>query len=182
MPSNIDLNNVKEKGLKGYSKAEIARDYKVSRQYITQYIKKYIPDWNIHYGKVVKNKKKEEEYYLKWGEKRNSDLYKSQREKFYRKKSNAIRIGYSWDIKFGEIKWNLVCPILGIELDYFAGSTQENSPSFDRIDNSIGYVKGNVQIVSWRANRIKNNGTSSEHRKIADYLDSLSTNEVESKV
>jgi hypothetical protein len=60
--------------------------------------------------------------------------------------------------------------LLGIELDYFAERTQENSPSFDRVDSSKGYVKGNVIVCSWRANRIKNDGTAEEHRKIYEFL------------
>jgi hypothetical protein len=34
-------------------------------------------------------------------------------------------------------------------------------------------VKGNVEVMSWRANRIKNNGTPEEHRKIANYLEKV---------
>ncbi len=72
------------------------------------------------------------------------------------------------------------CPILGLELNYnYIDSPKtgegriENSASIDRLDNSKGYVKGNVVVCSWRANRIKNNGNAEEHRKIADYLDRL---------
>lgn len=172
---------LKGMGLEGYSMSHIAREFGVSRQRIKQVVKKYIPDWNIYYGRVAKRKKKQEAYFQKWGEKQSSDLYNAQRIKYRGKKYNAIRSGYPWEIEFGDIKWNSICPILGIELDYFAENTQENSPSFDRVNNSIGYTKGNVQIVSWRANRIKNNGTAEEHRKIADYLDMLHTPVLDSK-
>jgi len=37
-----------------------------------------------------------------------------------------------------------------------------NSPSLDRIDNSKGYVKGNVIVVSWRYNSLKKDGTPAE--------------------
>ncbi len=64
------------------------------------------------------------------------------------------------------------CPILGIELDYAVSkSPSDNSPSLDRLDHSKGYVKGNVVLCSVRANRIKNNGSVEEHRKIADFME-----------
>lgn len=96
------------------------------------------------------------------------------KHKFTNKKSVAKnRDAQSWTIQFCDVKWNTHCPILGMELNYYAESRQENSPSFDRIDNTKGYVPGNVQIISWRANRIKNNGTSDEHFQIAKYLKSI---------
>ena len=61
--------------------------------------------------------------------------------------------------------------LLGIELDYFAEVRKEASASFDRVDNTKGYIPGNVLVISWRANRIKNDGTAQEHRQIADFID-----------
>lgn len=39
---------------------------------------------------------------------------------------------------------------------------QDNSASIDRIDNDKRYVKGNVWIISTKANRIKSNATLAE--------------------
>jgi hypothetical protein len=56
------------------------------------------------------------------------------------------------------------CPVFPwIRLEFRVGAErQDNSPSLDRIDNTKGYVKGNVRIVSWRANRLKGNATDEE--------------------
>lgn len=43
-------------------------------------------------------------------------------------------------------------------------------PSIDCIIPAKGYVPGNIAIISWRANRIKNNGTLEEHEQIAAWL------------
>lgn len=159
------IEEIKERLIKGESMAEIGRDVGLSRQRIKQMAVRQKIDV-MHQRK----KRKAAEYFLKWGEKDASDLYAACREKFRRKKSNAIHAGHEWTIQFGHIEWVKECPILGLTLDYFAETTQENSPSFDRLDPNKGYVPGNVQIVSWRANRIKNDGTSEEHERIAQYI------------
>ena len=65
------------------------------------------------------------------------------------------------------------CPILGIPIQCNIGkyTGQENkggrqhspdSKSLDRVDSTKGYIKGNVQIISWRANNLKGNATLEE--------------------
>jgi hypothetical protein len=70
-----------------------------------------------------------------------------------------------------------VCPILGERLEYldYLGRGHPSYASIDRIDPTLGYDSGNVHIISNRANRIKNNSTPEELRKIADYIDNVST-------
>jgi hypothetical protein len=180
---DAELDNIKKLGSDGKTMQEIADLYGVSRQRIKQIQLSHIPDWQENYGKFIRDQKRDQlvaeankAYLKKWGPQRGvipKDLYTSQRAKFSRKRTNALRIGYSWEIEFTDLDWVTHCPILGMELDYFASYAQENSPSFDRIDTTQGYVKGNVQLVSWRANRIKNDGTAEEHQLIADYLRNL---------
>jgi len=64
------------------------------------------------------------------------------------------------------------CPILGIELKFGKVDAENlgrigprgypNSPSIDRIDNTKGYTKENIMVVSWRANVLKSDGTPEE--------------------
>ena len=56
------------------------------------------------------------------------------------------------------------CPILGVPLEYDGLGDKESvhKPSLDRIDNSKGYVPGNVQVVSARANVLKRDATLEE--------------------
>jgi hypothetical protein len=63
-----------------------------------------------------------------------------------------------------------VCPVLGIPLIRGDGKRTDNSPSLDRIDNTKGYVKGNISVISNRANALKNNGSISEFEKIINYM------------
>jgi len=67
------------------------------------------------------------------------------------------------------------CPILGFPLEqhHGVGGMKFNSPTLDRIIPSLGYVPGNIQIISQRANVIKNDASAEEVRKVATYLEGL---------
>src|SRR5208283_1030773 len=56
------------------------------------------------------------------------------------------------------------CPILGIPLVSNTGhrGTKPNSPTLDRIKPVLGYVIGNIQVISSRANTIKNDASAEE--------------------
>ena len=68
-----------------------------------------------------------------------------------------------------------ICPVLGVKMTISElGSGDTNySPSFDRIYPKKGYVKGNIVIVSNKANRIKTDATVDEIRKVADFYEKL---------
>ena len=66
------------------------------------------------------------------------------------------------------------CPVLGIPLVLHKGEgkgPKYDSPSVDRIDSNLGYVKGNVRVISWRANTLKSNANYTEI--LALYADAL---------
>ena len=67
------------------------------------------------------------------------------------------------------------CPALGIPLkrNKHGKSGAPNSPSLDRIVPDRGYVKGNIRVISLKANMIKQNGTLAEIRKVADWFESV---------
>ena len=156
----------------GRKQIDIAREFNLTKQRICQIACQYHID-TIQIRQEIKFKNTQKDDVLKWGDKNTSDLYKVQRRKFTTKRCQSKHTGYEWTIQFGQIYWPAHCPILGLELNYFAESRMENSVSFDRTNNKKGYIPGNVKIISWRANRIKNDGTSEEHYKIAEYLDTL---------
>lgn len=93
--------------------------------------------------------------------------------------NNARRRAKAFGLEFGitvaDICIPTHCPILGIPLVTAAGcgigKNQDNSPSLDRIDNSQGYTKSNVHVISWRANRLKGNATLDELRRLYEYFE-----------
>ncbi len=55
------------------------------------------------------------------------------------------------------------CPLFyWVKLIVNDGLRQDNSPSLDRIDNSLGYTPNNIRVISYRANRLKSNATTEE--------------------
>lgn len=62
------------------------------------------------------------------------------------------------------------CPVLDIELQFNQGlASNDSSPSVDRIIPSLGYIPGNVVVVSRRANKIKNDANSHELLKVYNF-------------
>lgn len=62
------------------------------------------------------------------------------------------------------------CPALGIRLERGSGRTTDASPTLDRLDPSLGYVPGNVSVISLKANRMKSNGTLEEIEALAAWM------------
>lgn len=85
---------------------------------------------------------------------------------WYRAKRRAKENGRAFDIAVEDIYVPPVCPV-------FLVPFEENTPhsaSLDRVDSSKGYVKGNVQVLSTRANVLKNNATLSELERLVMYM------------
>lgn len=83
-----------------------------------------------------------------------------------RSKQNGIVL----DIKESDIVAESICPALNIPIFYDCSRLCDNSPSIDRIDNTHGYIKGNVRVISWRANAIKGDATIEELMKVREYM------------
>jgi hypothetical protein len=64
------------------------------------------------------------------------------------------------------------CPLLGIRLEpgKGTGGAKAASPSLDKIRPELGYVPGNVWVISHRANVIKSDATLSELRMLVERL------------
>lgn len=66
-----------------------------------------------------------------------------------------------------------VCPIFGTPFDMISKRRQPTSPTLDRTVPEKGYVKGNIAVISYKANRLKSNATPDELEMIAKYLRTL---------
>jgi len=82
----------------------------------------------------------------------------------------AKRKGLAFDITADDLIVPEFCPVLGVRLEPGNGLSP-NSPSVDRVDNSKGYVKGNVRVISTRANALKGDATPAEVQKLLAYME-----------
>ena len=92
-------------------------------------------------------------------------------------KQTAKRLGIPFDLEESDIIIPEICPIFGTTLIVHAASRRkENSASIDRIIPSLGYVKGNIVIISWRANRIKCDASLDEMKMLVKFYERLTKN------
>jgi hypothetical protein len=85
-------------------------------------------------------------------------------------KHRAKLAGITFSIKEEDIIIPEFCPVLGIKLERGV-KLQDASPSLDRFKPELGYVPGNVHVISLRANRIKSNATLEELRLVTRYVE-----------
>ena len=85
-------------------------------------------------------------------------------------KLRAKRQNVQYTITANDVVIPKVCPILGIPLAVKVGKGgAPNSPSLDKIDPELGYIPGNIQVISNLANRMKNNATLEQMIKLGKW-------------
>jgi hypothetical protein len=92
---------------------------------------------------------------------------------FYGVRRRARRDGIPFNLEPEDLKIPKRCPVLGLPLRRSSGRAAPNSPSVDRIIPRKGYVRGNVIVVSQRANELKRDATAAELRKLAKFYSNI---------
>jgi hypothetical protein len=91
-------------------------------------------------------------------------------------RGRAKRKGLPFDLDYPYLEsiWpdKNICPVLNIEMIPNLGcrGATYNSPTLDRIIPDKGYVKGNVIVISSRANQIKSDALPKEMYQVADFF------------
>jgi hypothetical protein len=85
-------------------------------------------------------------------------------------KSRAKTKKLPFNITLADIAIPGFCPILGIPLFRRAEKMGPNSPTLDRVIPAKGYVRGNIQVISQRANVMKNDASPAELKMFAAYI------------
>jgi hypothetical protein len=86
-----------------------------------------------------------------------------QKEICSRARKNARRRGLEYNLEHGDIVIPETCPYLKIKLSYNKKDSREPFYySVDRMDSSKGYVKGNVQIISFLSNTMKSEASTDQ--------------------
>ena len=153
--------DVLKQNLKTKTLQQIADDYGVSKQRLYQVMQKFGLSTNVRKRKSFLEGKGPKYYW-------------------FNKMMTAKNIPKEDRVRFlEEVELPDNCPMLGVPLNYEGGNGEgwhgrtDNSPSIDQIRPSKGYTKDNIQIISWRANRIKNDATPEELVKISQFMQKL---------
>ena len=94
-------------------------------------------------------------------------------------KQRARRGSFLCDIDLDYVRGLVVntCPLLGLPILYTQSKLSDNSPTLDRKNPALGYTRGNVAVISHRANRLKSDSTIEEMQtllnNLINYMDSV---------
>jgi len=137
-------------------KAELAKLWKLNNpEKAKEYSRKY----------YYKNKDKCKLKLIKWREKNH------EKAMLLRAKQRAKQKQFEFNLEPLDIVIPLKCPILDIEIVRNKNDgLKANSPSLDRIDNTKGYIKGNIMVISNKANAMKNSASPEELIKFAQWV------------
>jgi hypothetical protein len=119
------------------------------------------------------------EYFRRWGALRDNSTRLTQKQEYNRKnlarnmvwkaRVRAKKDGYPCDISWEDIVIPEYCPILGVKLESGIGTVCNTSPTLDKIIPEKGYIKGNIQVISSKANLVKNDATPEEMLMFAEW-------------
>ncbi len=125
--------------------------------------------WKNQKAYVARNRKKLNEYQKQWYHR----MKDSRREilMLAAAKRRAKLQAIPFELSVADIVIPEVCPVLGIRLQTEKrGRMTGASPSLDRLAPELGYVRGNVRVISQRANGLKSDATLAELEAVVRYM------------
>ena len=132
-------------------------------------------------------KKRHPKYWENWNQNRSKEtMAKWQREwraanprdvMVINARARAKKGGYPCTIAVTDLEWPIHCPILGLELDYNVTPTgtrmhakRDAFPTLDKRVPELGYVSGNVFVLSAKANRLKQDASIEQLEALLRYM------------
>ena len=88
-------------------------------------------------------------------------------------KARAKKKSLPFDLTIEDIVIPTHCPLLDIPLVLDNVIFADDSPSLDRLIPHLGYIKSNIQVISVRANTIKNNASLDELMLLTERLHAI---------
>jgi hypothetical protein len=146
--------------------AERAKDW---RKQNPKHRQAYHLKWNSENKDKVKqhNKKQQPKSRVRAYNKRHENVL---RYLVYQAKARAKKIDVPFNITPNDIVMPTHCPVLGIKFEIGVGRQIDASATLDRIIPSKGYVRGNVQVISAKANRMKNDASLEDINKLVVFM------------
>lgn len=86
-------------------------------------------------------------------------------------KARSKRLNIEFNISIEDVVVPEFCPILGLKLKINTRmGSKDDSATIDRLNPRLGYIKGNVAVMSHLANRIKSNATTKQIKLVYEWL------------
>lgn len=85
-------------------------------------------------------------------------------------RQRAAAAGVPFAITKNDIVIPRFCPVFGVKLEKGTKGNNPNAPSLDRVIPSLGYVIGNIIVISQRANVLKRDATLTELNRLVAWL------------
>jgi hypothetical protein len=156
--------------VEGSKQRQYERDYyERNKEKLRETAKKY---YKNNKDKIQQRRK---EYYLGVKDKKNATLlsFRTRNPELVLIKSakeRAKKRGYAFNLVKEDVYIPEYCPLLGLKLEsqIGKGKSTDCSPSLDRIIPEKGYVKGNVWVVSMKANRMKSDSSLEEMKLLVE--------------
>ena len=123
-------------------------------------------------------KKRKSEDAKRWAKSVAGDPKKLRLYLWKRARSRAQLQHLAFDISPDDVVIPETCPVFGFKLESAYGkgigrgaqNAQPNSPTLDRLEPAKGYVKGNIYVISQRANVLKRDASLQELEQLVCWL------------
>lgn len=92
--------------------------------------------------------------------------------RYWQTKRLRAKVEFTVSCEYLRSIWVDKCPALGIPISLGLHQSNDSLAHLDRIDSNLGYVVGNVQWLSAKANRIKTNATVEELTMLLNFMSS----------
>ena len=92
---------------------------------------------------------------------------------FYSAKRNNVPVGFPSVAALAEYVVRITpkeCPVFGVPFQGRGSGFSKWSPSIDKIDPTLGYVPGNIQVISMLANCMKRDATRQQLEQFAAWI------------
>lgn len=112
----------------------------------------------------------------KYVDKQKGTVLWAQRQMLYRARARAKKHDIPFNITLEDIQnvWphDNSCPVFGVPFD-LNGTNMQYCASLDKVNPKLGYVVGNIIVISYRANSIKQDSTLEELRVLLEFFTGL---------
>lgn len=85
-------------------------------------------------------------------------------------RKRAKEQGIPFAITVSDIVIPKICPVLRHPFEQGTRAEHDWSPSLDRKIPQLGYVPGNVQVISYKANRLKSDASIADLKRLIRYM------------